>query len=347
MEERGSKAPEARAIPGMKFSTENFSQHEQFDAWCGFNMGMADLETVGERKEGFVASAELYQLGQVVMCNYDFPPLIINYNDEAIRRSRLDHWCLGVVTDGSIAVNSDQRGFNVGAGDLAMYSYAMPFAGKLEAASYSSLFFSRDDYWDIAEELDRASQLSVKGPMSQIIVDFILTVKKRADTLTVMDAAAVNDALGSLVRAMVRQTPATLEAARAPITAVQFDRVRRFIAENLKSPDLSPDMICAQLGLSRRNLYYLFEPHGGVATYIKTRRLAACRSALLKSGERKLISSVAYDFGFTNMPAFSRQFRDRYGVNPSEVKYAQLPGAESGQTSDGTFVDWLSRLQAA
>ncbi|MBD8890217.1 helix-turn-helix domain-containing protein [Roseibium litorale] len=332
----------------MKFSTRNFSQHEQFDAWCGFNLGMADLETVGPRSEGFDASAELFQLGRVVMCNYDFPPLVINYNDEAIRRSRLDHWCLGVVTDGRIAVNSDQRGFQVGAGDLAMYSYAMPFAGKLEAASYSSLFFSRDDYWDIADELDRASQLSVRGPMAQIIADFVLTVKKRADTLTVIDGAAVNEALGSLVRAMVRQTPDTLAAAQAPITAVNFDRARRFIAQNLKSPDLSPDMICARLGLSRRNLYYLFEAHGGVATYIKNRRLAACWNVLIKPGERKLISSVAYEYGYTNMSAFSRQFRDRYGCNPSEARSAHIfnQGAASTRTG-GTFVDWLSRVEAA
>ncbi|PRD40354.1 hypothetical protein C5748_27485, partial [Phyllobacterium phragmitis] len=142
----------------------------------------------------------------------------------------------------------------------------------------------------------------------------------------------------------VRQTPATLEAARAPITAIQFDRVRRFIAENLKSPDLTPDTICARLGLSRRNLYYLFEKHGGVATFIKNRRLAACQHALTKSSERELISSIAYEYGFTNPSAFSRQFQARYGFSPSEVRSAYVNGPNAHVAAGSTFVDWLMRV---
>jgi AraC-like DNA-binding protein len=248
------------------------------------------------------------------------------------------------MTGGSLVVDSDRKGFGAKAGDLALYSYATPFAGKLDQAEYSSLFFGRDDFWDIAHELDGASQLLIKGPLSQIIADFLLSVKDRAHMLTVTDAAAVSEAFGALVRAMARRTPATLEAARAPIAATQFDRVRCFIAENLKSPDLTPDMICARLGLSRRNLYYLFEQHGGVAAFIKNRRLAACQRALTKSSERKLISSIAYEYGFTNPSAFSRQFQARYGFSPSEARSAYINGHNAHVVAGNTFVDWLMRV---
>lgn len=66
---------------------------------------------------------------------------------------------------------------------------------------------------------------------------------------------------------MVRQTPATMEAARRPIAAAQFERARGFIDANLKSPHLSADLISASIGVSRRHLFYLFERHGGARAF--------------------------------------------------------------------------------
>lgn len=339
-------ARESATVPSLKFSTESFRPHEQFDAWCEFSKGMANLEATTP-SEGFLARSEIYQLGSTFLTNYTLPSLKIDYGSDAIRRSRLDHWCLGVMTGGKLSVDSHRRGFGAKAGDIALYSYAMPFAGKLDEAEYSSLFFSRDEFWDIADELDRASQLLVMGPMSHIVADFLLSVKSRAHLLTVTDAAAVNAAFGALVRAMVRLTPATLEAARAPIEAIQFDRVRRFIADNLKSPDLTPDTICARVGLSRRKLFYLFQKHGGVATFIRNRRLAACRDALTGSSERKLLSRVAHDYGFANASTFSRQFQQRYGFSPREARSGPTHGQNAQLATGDTFVDWLTRGEAS
>ncbi|PRD40373.1 hypothetical protein C5748_27370, partial [Phyllobacterium phragmitis] len=192
---------EEAPIPSQRFSTESFRRHEQFEAWCAFSKGMSNLEAATPSSAGFLASSEIYQLGSIFLTNYALPSLKLDYDKDAIRQSRLDHWCLGVVTRGSVAVDSRRKGFEAKAGDLTLYSYATPFSGKLDVAEYSSLFFSRDDFWDIADELDRASQLLVMGPMSHIIADFLLSVKDRAHMLTVTDAAAVSEAFGALVRA--------------------------------------------------------------------------------------------------------------------------------------------------
>jgi hypothetical protein len=47
------------------------------------------------------------------------------------------------------------------------------------------------------------------------------------------------------------------------------ERIRRYIAANLTSPELMSDVLCARLQLSRTQLYRLFEPLGGVAGYIQ------------------------------------------------------------------------------
>lgn len=332
---------EKKRVPGVKFSTEAFRPHEQFDAWCTFTTTMCDLESVGPTKDGFIASAEAYQLDSTLMTSFQLSPMKFNFTKEIVRKSSFDHWCLSVVTKGTAVSESESTAFRAARGEAVLHSYAIPFSGAMDGTDYSCLFFSRDDYWDIADQLDKNSHLRLNGPMAHILSDFVYSLKDRVSGLNITEASAVNDAFGHLIRAMVLQNSDSLEAAKAPILAAQFDRARRYICDNLKSPNLTPESICTQLGISRRQLYYLFERQGGVANFIKNRRLAACYNALTKSSEKKLISSIAYEFGFTNTTTFCRQFQSRYGFSPSEARAAWLTKQATPIEEGGTLVDWL------
>ncbi|WP_313474726.1 helix-turn-helix domain-containing protein [Agrobacterium pusense] len=334
--------PEARKlIPGMKFTTAAFERRDQFDAWCDFTSSMCDLEAIESPKAGFLASAESYYLGSLQLTSFKLSPMRFKYTNDIIRKASIDHWCISVVTKGTAAAATDDRGFRAMAGDTVLHSYARPFEGRMEVTDYSGLFLSRDEFWDVADQLDNAAHQQVRGPMSYILGDFIASLEQRASKLTVSEGKAVNDAFGHLLRAMVRQTPGSMEAARAPIAAAQFERARRYINAHLKSPGLTPDMICRNVGLSRRQLYYLFEQHGGVATYIRNRRLAASYNVLIKSVQKRQISQVAYEYGFSSLSSFSRQFHARYGFAPGEARAAWLAEGKSCMQEAGIFVDWL------
>ncbi|MGV8831761.1 MAG: helix-turn-helix domain-containing protein [Devosia sp.] len=333
---------EAGQVPRLKFSTDAVRKEEQFDAWSSFN-SMAELEAITPPAEGFKASSTSYRLGGLQLTSFQLAPMKINYTQNIQRRLGLDHWCLSVATKGPVGYQNSENEVAVAPGHLLLHSYASPFSGVMENTHYSSVFFARDDFWDIADHLDRGAHKLAHGPMAQIVRDFMLSMIARADGLTQTDASALSEAFGNLVRALVTNNPATIEAAKLPIAAAQFDRARRFINANLKMPGLTPDAVCANIGVSRRQLYYLFEQQGGVASYIRNRRLAACYSTLAKSGAVRLISSVAYEYGFTNVSSFYRQFAARYGFGPGEARVA----ARSGQVPSITecaFVDWLRRL---
>lgn len=336
---------ERKPIASLKFSTEDFRKHEQFDAWCEFTASMCDLQAVTPPRQGFVASAESHHLGALMLTSFQLSPMKFSFNRGTIRKSIFDHWCISVVTKGTVAAASTHSEFHAAAGGTILHSYATPFSGEMEVTNYSGLFFSRDDFWDIADALDRMSHQNVQGAMSQIVGDFLASLKNRAHMLTTAEGAAINDAFGHLLRAMVHQTPKMLEAAKVPIAAAQFERARRFVGSNLKSPGLTPDALCAHLGVSRRQLYYLFEPHGGVARYVRNRRLSACYADLTNVADRRLISSIAYEYGFSNLSSFYRQFHSRYGFSPSEARSAWAAGYTLPASGNGTFVDWLLRAE--
>ncbi len=102
------------------------------------------------------------------------------------------------------------------------------------------------------------------------------------------------------------------------VRAAHLTRVERFIRANLKHPDLSPGFIAAGCGISTRYLHDLFKDvNGTVSQHIRDQRLIAARDRLEASASVR-IADVAYRFGFSDQAQFSRLFKARFGVTPSE-----------------------------
>ncbi|MBB3992801.1 AraC-like DNA-binding protein [Sulfitobacter undariae] len=92
---------------------------------------------------------------------------------------------------------------------------------------------------------------------------------------------------------------------------------------NLQSdPDLTPDKLAQEFGISRRSLYNSFAGIGSTpAAYIRTVRLHTCRKILeSKTGASENLAGLALDFGFKDQSHFTRAFRREFGVSPGQFK---------------------------
>ena len=76
------------------------------------------------------------------------------------------------------------------------------------------------------------------------------------------------------------------------------------------------------LGCSRASLYRMFARRGEsvAATIWSTRIGRAWRMLTLAEGAGLLISDIAMDCGFRELPTFTRMFKRRYGMTPSEAR---------------------------
>ena len=172
---------------------------------------------------------------------------------------------------------------------------------------------------------------------------------KAAPTFSPADAEAA--ALGTAALAAACCSPALAEQKRLPAAAMPavLLAIRRHVETNLGATDLTAEGIALRFGLSRSALYRLFEPLGGVADYVRTRRLAQAYAALAGTATakaRRRITDVASDCGFESGAVFSRAFRREYGFAPREMQFAAgqpVPSAGSGSTG-ATLHDWLVRL---
>jgi AraC-like DNA-binding protein len=100
------------------------------------------------------------------------------------------------------------------------------------------------------------------------------------------------------------------------------ERIRQYVTEHLGDPGLTVESIAHALNCSRRHLYNAFaEEEDGVAGCILRRRLEACRKAFDDAANRhRSITDIALGFCFSNMAHFSRVFRARLGVPPSDYR---------------------------
>ncbi|WP_189945537.1 helix-turn-helix transcriptional regulator [Streptomyces roseolus] len=97
------------------------------------------------------------------------------------------------------------------------------------------------------------------------------------------------------------------------------DEIRRWVNSRLPDPRLRPDAIAEAHHISVRRLYKLFTGENGtLSRWIQQRRLEECRRELGRGGGTAKVQAVAQRWGFATAAHFSRCFRARYGMSPSE-----------------------------
>jgi AraC family transcriptional regulator, transcriptional activator of pobA len=100
---------------------------------------------------------------------------------------------------------------------------------------------------------------------------------------------------------------------------VTFNSFLKILEFNFKRPD-GADYYADKLNMSTRNLNLISQSAFGksVTEIIETRKLIEAKSLLLDSG--KTVSEIGYELGYNEKSYFTRVFRKRMGVTPSEYR---------------------------
>lgn len=111
----------------------------------------------------------------------------------------------------------------------------------------------------------------------------------------------------------------------------QIDRIRLYVFENIRDPELTPSAVAAALGISSRHMNKLFEPEKlTVGQLIRTRRLEGAMIDLcnpLKPNRR--VAEIAYDWGFNSASHFCRLFKKHFGRTPKDLQHEARNGVET------------------
>ena len=151
--------------------------------------------------------------------------------------------------------------------------------------------------------------------------------KALASALTAYEAVSADRDLGAqllrdscLIQFMVYINRLSVSASSAPETPQdeKIAQILSYINENL-SRELSVDQLAERVYLSRYHFMRLFKAQTGttVHAYVRQKRLLSA-ARLIREGVPA--GQAAAECGFNDYSAFSRAFRESFGVSPGQLK---------------------------
>lgn len=317
-------AGQAERVTSMRFATHAFPVDAQFDVWREFMAPAIDLKPPGGANLGFDAELTLWDLGRLAITRALMPthgPLRVW---EHVRRNPLDHWCLVLVRDRAEGPATFET--EGAAAQLHVRSLGSEFVGHAIDREVISLYLPRSADGRNSRRFERLPGTLARSALTDLLVAYLESLVKRLDTATVDEVPALVEATNAIVAACLMPGREEMAEAGKFLSDSLVDRARQVIHREIYSPELTPDFISREIGVSRSALYRLFEPFGGVRHAIQRERLFAAHAALSDPDSRAPILEIAEKSGFGDASSFSRAFRKEFGCSPRDAKAAAAIG---------------------
>lgn len=208
-------------------------------------------------------------------------------------------------------------------GDLYLVDYAKPSEVRRGRHCTVGLTMSRRLARGVLcdDSAPRAGMKFRASGLARVLCHHLQATFDEADRTAVAERAAAANAARDMALALLQ---ATHEGMADPERFARgFHRAALGLIDvECGDPELTPERIAVALGCSRASLYRAFGKHGeSVSAAIWQARLERARRMLGSAqGIGLLVSEIAALSGFREMPTFTRMFKRRYGMTPSDAR---------------------------
>ena len=286
-----------------------------------------------------------------------FGPFAISRNDSAEFHGRLKVEARGVLRFGSLAYrghNFERRPSDVARLANDYFTLTWPVAGQVRAEQggvehamrpgnlylfnhavpYSTV--PQVDYRTVGVAFPCAAlrrrvpsaasfyalPLDPAAPRGALLLSFVEYLAQGLKRWDEREFAELGERLLDLIALLVVGGESAGAAADTSVRLAHRERALGYIRLHLADAALDPQAVALACGISLSYLHQIFRGAGlGVEECIFAERLEHCRRLLADPGARHLsISTIAYRAGFSHPAHFTRAFKRRFGLAPSELR---------------------------
>lgn len=317
------------------FVTRPIRTQDQLEAWREWFGPVLDVLPRQASGDGFIAETCLWKLGGLAMSRTIAPPVNVVRAKNNLRGDPVDHWVISYCARGAHLALTAGIETEVPAKVPFLWSLGQEFLHERTHVDRVQFLLARDAFQDIAPLLDGALGSTLDTPLGHLLGDYMIALEHRLPDMTEADLPRLTNAVGAMVAAAVAPNAERVSVAHRQIDLGRMERVRQVVRRHLRTPTFGPNTLCRLVGMSRSNLYRLFEERGGVAGYIQRQRLLEARAVLTDPANKRSISAIAEDLCFADASSFSRAFRREFDHSPGEVRSAALAGLAPPATPGG------------
>lgn len=302
------------------FSTDDVPEPERFDTWRALISGLFDVSPLADPRT-CSAMVQAWRLGSLRLA-------LLRLGAQRGDRSRhraaadgVDDYLLDVCLGGGVTGETEHGSFVLTPGEVQVLDASRPAHVITDGELSLSLSVPRELLDALLPHADALHGYVLRGGLGELLSQHMQALARCMPHMDEDEARQAARASLNVVAACFAPTAARLELASKPLEAALLERARQQVEAQLETLTLSPLTLCASLHVSRSYLYHLFEPLGGVAAYIRERRLVRARW-LLGAQQGHTVSGIAFSCGFRSAAQFSRAFRQRFGYSPSATREA-------------------------
>jgi AraC family transcriptional activator of tynA and feaB len=243
----------------------------------------------------------------------------------SVRQTGDDFFMLFLQRTGRMVVEIEDGELEVRPGDFYFYNARMPhklmFDSSFEHIALRIPDCLIKDRWG-SLGLRGCFQLTPQDPLARIAAATLDAAEVNIHWMSSGDLSIVVEKVVDLFSASASKVRPMDESWWYGGASAAFVRAQAVIQAKLRDEALCPDMIAADMHISRRSLNKLFQRNGvGVMEYVMLQRLERAARDLSSPSQRMVpISQIAYRWGFKNISHFCKRFRDRFGQAPGEVR---------------------------
>lgn len=326
---RSKNENDGSTADAMKTLFSALGEHSDtnFRIWKDFanaRLMPAELYRVGDGT--FHGLFEGTDLGSLLITRSTFSAVRVESTPTTLRRNdKRDTLAVTVKLSGTSMCEQFGRQAIVQPGEIMVLDRASPSIRQTTAPSRSLLLeIPRDRLENLLGDARHFSVLSVGADLgsARLVTTFLDTLLRVENTFTPdaaqrMSAIAVDLVAAGIAERLAREVPRPLHG------TVVVQRAKAYVEAHLGDPALDPPQLAAAVGVSLRRLQELFHEHDQhISDWIWQRRLETAAKRLTDQGCRHLsIGTLAYGCGFASQAHFSRRFKDRYGMAPSEFRH--------------------------
>ena len=231
-------------------------------------------------------------------------------------------------------------------GDMLIIDTEQPIHSRLTDFANLTLVIPHAVKDRISPRLERlhATRISGADPLLSLFGKHLVNLWRQLPEMTLAQAeAAIRGTLG-LLQEWLPIDAKRSEELEPEVSQAVGEAICRYMEQHLDEP-LDVEQLAQRFRISRTQLYRLFAPWSGVASYLRERRLLRSRDMLISPLFRShSIGAIAFETGFNSEAHFNRAFRGRFGLTPGRAR-SEAPALNTACRLEATSTHYPTAIR--